>query len=92
MSVAPSWRDLPPGRIPKRLKHLIQEATGSNQYYCWYFGEGPFGDGLIQEKLTLRQDKPQHGMVEPAEAMAFDAYQSFLAGTRNEWRVIAEDT
>jgi hypothetical protein len=92
MSVAPSWKDLPPSRIPKRLKSVFRAATGSNQYHCWFMGEGNFASGNLTEGLYVRQDKATHGLVEPESAMLFDTFQELLANTRDQWRLIAEDS
>jgi hypothetical protein len=90
MSVAPSWRDLPSHRIPRRLARLAPDAAGSNDDACWRTGEGPFGPGPVAEGLALRPDKPTHGLVEPSEAMSFESYQAFLEATRDEWRIDEE--
>jgi hypothetical protein len=86
MSVAPSWRDLPPWRIPIRLIHLAPKAAGRQRdVYCWRMGEGSFMEGGVANGLTLRPDDPKHGLVEPAEVMTIDHYQTALAATRDLW-------
>src|SRR5262249_33944146 len=35
MSVSPGWRDLAPSRIPKRLRHIIPGAKGTNDLSCY---------------------------------------------------------
>ena len=91
MSVAPTWQDLPPSRIPKRLKPIFDKACGSNGYACWFMGSGPFEDGAISEDLSLHADKKYHGMVEPAVVTEFDEFQAAIAATRDHWQVIVED-
>ena len=86
MSVAPRIEDLPRHRIPRRLRHRVPEATGRVGDVCWVLGEGPFEDGPVAERLLLRPDKPGHGLVEPAEAMATGEYLAGLAATRESWR------
>src|SRR5438128_3222372 len=63
MSVAPSLRDLPGHRIPRRLKPAIAYARGSNSLFCWKMGEGPFECGTLTHGLNLRPDLNQasHG-------------------------------
>jgi hypothetical protein len=91
MSVAPDWRLLPHYRIPKRLRQFAPDATGSDQYCCWRMGDGPFTDAPLTDHLSLRQDAPDHGIVEPSRHMLIDEYQSCLAATRDLWTIIEED-
>jgi len=44
MSVAPRLADLPPHRIPRRLRGLagLAFAAGSNTLRVWKIGNGPF--------------------------------------------------
>src|SRR5262245_5119252 len=58
MSVAPSWRELPPWRIPRRLNHLAPGAAGNDTDACWRMGEGPFEAGVVADRLVLRPDRP----------------------------------
>lgn len=88
MSVAPSIRELPLHKIPARLKSRIPGAKGNDNLICWRFGEGPFFEAHISEKLLFRPDpgKPdKHGLVEPSVEMAVDEYQMALAGTQDQW-------
>jgi hypothetical protein len=87
MSVAPSWRDLPPHRIPRRLLHLAPDAAGSDADACWRMGVGPFEAGAVAEGLSLRPDRPDHGLVEPSERMTLERYQAALAATRDLWQI-----
>ncbi len=95
MSVAPSWRLLPPWRIPRRLgtKSLgakgVQGARGSDALICWRMGVGSFAEGMINDLLLFRPDPADstiHGVVEPAVAMPQADYQTALAATRDEWQ------
>jgi hypothetical protein len=90
MSVAPTWRALPMYRVPRRLKHLAAKAAGSNNYECWKMGVGPFEAGAVADGLSLRPDRPDHGLVEPSAAMPSEEYQKSLAATREQWRVDEE--
>jgi hypothetical protein len=85
MSVAPTLRDLPYYRVPKRLKHIVPGATGSNLFACWRMGDGNFADGEISEGLQLRVDRAEHGMVEPSSTMSLRDYQGRLHGTQDQW-------
>lgn len=90
MSVAPTWRDLPPHRIPRRLRHLAPEAAGNDADACWRMGEGPFAAGGVAEGLLLRPGRPTHGTIEPAMPMTLGRYQAALATTRERWVVDEE--
>ena len=93
MSVSPSLELLPPHRVPRRLSKKYPErfpdATGPNQLWCWWMGEGPFGAGRVADRLALRPDPaiPEaHGFVEPDQEMSLAEYEAALAATRDLWR------
>jgi hypothetical protein len=90
MSVSPTWRDIPRHRVPRRLKHLADKAAGSNHLECWKMGNGPFEMGEIADGLSLRPDKPKHGLVEPWSIMTSIDYQNYLAATRDRWQIEEE--
>jgi hypothetical protein len=93
MSVSPAWRLLPVHRILRRLRTKFPRAAGSNQLFCWRFGESGFAAALISDQLMFRPDpeKPdRHGLVEPAQQMKVEEYQAALAATRDQW-VIDEE-
>jgi hypothetical protein len=85
MSVAPSWRDLPFFRIPKRLKPIFRDAAGDNRFCCWRLGDVQFVEGPLLDRLFLRIDTAQHGVVEPSVTVPLDTYISALAATRDRW-------
>ncbi len=86
MSVAPRWQLLPPHLIPKRFREFgAPDARGSDKLVCWRTGSGPFVLGAFAPRLVLRPDSPRHGVVEPDQEMALDAFQLALAATRDEW-------
>ena len=85
MSVAPEWKLLPYFLIPKRLRPLVPAARGTNARRCWKMGEGLFEPGDVAEGLTLRPDRPGHGVVEPRELTSLGAFQAALAATRESW-------
>jgi hypothetical protein len=90
MSVAPDLLALPDSRIPKRLRHLVPSARGSNAVSVWSLGEGSFSDGPLVDRLTLRRDPEDpttHGFVEPDREMPLSAYVEALHATREIWRV-----
>lgn len=47
LSVAPARRDINVLRIPKRLRAKVPGANGSNNTYCFGFGQGPFQQGAL---------------------------------------------
>jgi hypothetical protein len=91
LSVVPTWRDLPPGRIPKRLRPLMPDARGSNRFVCWSLGDGEFVDEQLSEELMFKVDSPKHGLIGPSKEMRADQFQTALANTRLRWRRSEED-
>src|SRR5437016_3869222 len=53
MSVAANWRDINVNRIPKRLRPIVPGAGGSNTWFCFRMGTGPFQQGVFASGLTL---------------------------------------
>jgi hypothetical protein len=87
MSVAPEWRALPFFLVPKRLISLYPGARGSDSLCCWRMGTGPFQDDPLAERLRLRVDGSDHGLVEPDQPMPLVEYQNALKATQDQWRV-----
>jgi hypothetical protein len=89
MSVAPTLRELPEHRIPKRLRHLVPEARGKDVPFVWRMGDGPFDLAPVAPRLQLRPDRGNihHGVIEPDERMRLEEYEQALAATQNEWTV-----
>lgn len=91
MSVAPAWRDLDFTRIPKRLKHLVPGAAGSNTTHCFTMGIGPFQNGMVAKGLELIPDQGParitHGVIAPVQIVALAQYQADLASTRANWQI-----
>jgi hypothetical protein len=87
MSVAPSWRDLPLHRIPRRLKDIVPSAAGSNDDACWRMGNGPFIEAAVADGLVLKPDQPSHANVEPNETMSLARFCDRLASTREHWAI-----
>jgi hypothetical protein len=88
MSVAPDWRLLPGHLIPKRLKHVVPKARGSNQLCCWRLDDGAFQPGKITADLWMSPDPAapnRHGFVEPSRRMALHEFQAALFDTRDDW-------
>ena len=90
MSVAPTWRDLPAFRIPRRLKNLCPAATGNNKMECWRMGSGPFEDAAVSPELNLRVDSGSHGAVEPSRELPLHTFQAALAQTQDQWIIEPE--
>lgn len=91
LSVTRSWKDLPPSRIPKRLRHLMPDARGSKKFCCWQLGEGEFAAGKVDDNLVLRVDSPTHGLIEPSHEMTIEELQHAIAATREKWSLIDEE-
>lgn len=87
MSVAPDWRDINPNRIPKRLRHTVLGAAGSNNTFCFRRGEGPFQRGFFADGLNLEPDSPKHGNVVPAQVVPLATYEANIVATRPDWQV-----
>jgi hypothetical protein len=87
MSVAPSWRDLPPHLVSRRLKSKFPDARGSTQLRCFTMGDGPFQDGPLADGLDLKRDTPRHGIIVPRTSVSLDQYQADLASTRDLWMI-----
>lgn len=85
MSVSPRWRDLPPFRIPQRLKGKSPGARGSDASFCYSYGTGPFQNNKFADGLQLIPDRPNHGVVVPLRLVKFQQYEEDLAATRPEW-------
>jgi hypothetical protein len=92
MSVSPSVADLPPHRIPRRLRHLAPDAAGKDAHFVWSLGEGDFVFGPVDTGLQLRPDPDNgaHGFVEPDETMLLENYQSALHSTQPRWSIDEE--
>src|SRR4051794_17717437 len=81
MSVNPGWRVASILRIPKRLRHLVPGARGSNNHFCFRTGAGPFQQGAFAAGLTLEPDSATHGNVAPAQVVQLAQYEADLAAT-----------
>ncbi len=85
MSVAPSLRDLPVHRVPKRLKHLREGAAGSDSAKVWRHGEGAFAVAPVAPHLVLQPDRADHGTVAPDAVMPLAQYEAAITETRPGW-------
>ena len=65
MSVAPNWRDINLNRIPKRLKTLFPGARGSNAWFCFRTGTGPFRARGSRKWPTLHRNRQRMGLSPP---------------------------
>ncbi len=86
MSVGPRLVDLPKFLVPERLRKLVPGAYGDDDDCCWSMGDGPFVDGVLNERLTLRVDRPGHGLIEPAFRMPVADFLTAIAATRDQWK------
>jgi hypothetical protein len=74
MSVVPgNAMKLPDHRRPPQL-------GGTGKDPLWGIDTGALGTDLI-----FRQDKPTHGLFEPAGEMSFDEFQKALADLASKW-------
>lgn len=87
MSVAPNWRDINVNRVPKRLRPLLPGAAGSNTWFCFRTGAGPFEQGAFANGLTLEPDSATHGTVAPAQIVPLATYEADIRATRPNWEV-----
>ncbi len=91
MSVAPTLADLPPHRIPRRLRGLpgLAGATGSNTLHIGRLGDGPFAPSAVASGLLVRIDPgdARHGLVEPDAIMLLSECSRALAATRPRWEI-----
>jgi hypothetical protein len=88
MSVSPTLRQLPPHRIPRRLRAVgVSDAEGTDKLNVWSMGSGPFVEGPVRAGLTLRLDPndPTHGLVEPDRVMSVNDYRIAIEATRDDW-------
>ena len=70
---------------PVALRELFIQASGSNSAAIWQMGDGEFEAGPLTQKLSLRPDSADHGLVEPFVAMSVAEYLTALEQTRSEW-------
>lgn len=87
MSVAPTLLELPPHRVPERLGHLVEGASGHDSDRVWVLGSGAFSNGPFAQGLALRVTSASHGLVEPHEQCPFKQYEAHLAATAGQWTV-----
>jgi len=91
MSVAPRLADLPPHRIPRRLRAFpgLATAAGSNALWVWRMGDGDFVPSPITSvlALSLHPADARHGLLECFVIMSLRPYRSGLAETRPEWEI-----
>lgn len=84
-SVAPNWRNINHKRIPKRLRHILAGAMGSNNTFCFRYGQGAFALEVLAKGLTLEPDSATHGNIAPAQVVPLATYEGDLAATRPDW-------
>ncbi|NVI98474.1 hypothetical protein HV824_10100 [Myxococcus sp. AM009] len=87
MSVAPTLADLPPHRVPERLGHLREGASGADGDRVWVVGTAAFVDGAFAQGLSLRVTSATHAHVEPDDQRPFAQYEAHLAATATLWTV-----
>ena len=85
--MSPKWQDVPPSRIPKRLRGKVRGARGPNNTFCFKTGNGPFQQGTFAAGLVLEPDSPTHGCITPAQLVPLAQFENDLAATRPHWQV-----
>lgn len=85
MSVSPDVESLPKERVSPRYNRMKPNAHGHYDDVCWRMGDGLFADAAISDRLVLRIDSSDHGVVEPAYRMPLDEFQQALAASRDDW-------
>ena len=88
MSVSPAITDMPNHKIPRRMRAVYPSARGSNDLICWVLDGMNWGDAEINDDLSLRCDRPTHGMIEPGSEMDLDMYRAALVATQPMWKSI----
>jgi hypothetical protein len=86
LSVSPGIGDLPKFLVPNRLGNVAPGAKGDDNDICWSIGTGPFASGPVNDWLTLRVDRPNHGLIEPAYRMPVTEFVAAIAATRDHWK------
>jgi hypothetical protein len=87
MSVNPDWRSASILRIPRRLRHVMPGAAGSNNQFCFRAGTGSFQQGAFAAGLTLEPDSAMHGNIAPALAVPLAQYEKDITATRLDWQM-----
>ena len=82
MSVAPTLLQLPPHRVPERLGHMVEGASGHVSDRVWVVGAGAFTNAPFAQGLVLRVTSPSHGLVEPAQQCPFPRIRGASRGDR----------
>jgi hypothetical protein len=94
MSVAQSWFEMPPHRIPKRLRDVApfdaEVAAGRDDFKIFSHGAGAFQTCPVAQGLHLHITATRpwpHGILAPAQRMQLADYRTAIAGTRSDWQV-----
>lgn len=90
LSVAPSLKMLPPGRIPERLRDKRPGARGRNELRVFRVGTMGFHQAHLGDRLELKPTSKRHGVVQPRHQTHIDDYQRDLASTQSSWTVDEE--
>jgi hypothetical protein len=59
------------------------ELLGSARHPVWCISESD-----LPAELVVTIDDPEHGVIGPARAMSLIDYESALAGTQRNWRLV----
>jgi phosphoribosylcarboxyaminoimidazole (NCAIR) mutase len=86
MSVAATWRILPPHLIPEELDDGVNGARGKGME-VFVLGSGGFDEGLVSAALELcyKPNSTDAGNVCPVASVPVADFQADLAATRPDW-------
>jgi len=85
MSVASALERLEPHRVPQRLGHRVEGASGPDADRVWVTGSAEFSDGPFADGLALTVTSSTHAHVEPDRRCPFEEYEANLAATAGNW-------
>ena len=76
-----------PSMVPQRLSDLgkVPGASGPNSLHLFRIGDGGFVFGRITEHLALAPDRDDHGTLQPALVMPYEAYKQAIVDTQDLW-------
>jgi hypothetical protein len=90
LSVGPSLTQLPPGRVPERLRDKRRGARGNNSLLVFRIEMTSFRQAPVGDRLELKPTSKKHGVVQPSRRTLINDYQEDLANTQRLWTVDEE--
>lgn len=76
-----------PSMVPQRLNDsgLVPGAIGPNNLHLFRIGNGSFELAFLTDRLMLVPDRDDHGTVQPAAVMPYQAFKQAIYDTRDQW-------